>query len=59
MAKCVFVASALQKWPIFFKLAMKLPFWKPCSSLCDPQTFPQTVMWPFMLAVLDHPELDD
>ena len=25
---------------------------------CGPQIFPQTVMWPFMLAVLDHPDLD-
>jgi len=41
----------------FLKLAMKLPVWQSCSSLCGPQTFPQTVMWLFMLAVLDHPEL--
>ena len=27
---CFFVASALQKWPSFSKLAMKWPIWQPC-----------------------------
>jgi len=30
------MASTLQKWPHFYKLAMKLPIWQPCSSLCGP-----------------------
>jgi len=29
------------------------------SSLCGPQIFPQAVMWPFMLAVVDHPDADN
>jgi len=28
-----FMASAVKKWPNFWKLAMKWPIWQPCAVL--------------------------